>query len=167
MTLTEIIANSASFFSGLIIGIYFTKTQAISKIIYYIRTSVPKSHVRDQNMRASLHELYQRAVELMKENNLFLTDLGEEDFVAMLGTNRVYLSRALKMYAKCGYPTFVNNLRVQYIMNEFIKNPNLSASDMAAMAGFNSLTAFTRPFREVTGLTPGKWCIRYRLTGQI
>ena len=84
-----------------------------------------------------------------------------------LGTNKSYVARAIKLFEKVNYCTFVNHKRIEHALNEFRKRPDLRVNELAYMSGFNSSSAFTIAFKKEFGVPPGEWCRNYRMDIQI
>lgn len=125
--------------------------------------NILKSHVRKKSARNQSRVLYERMVLLCERDKPFLKpSLSEDDLAQMLGTNRAYLSRAIYLHGQCNYCTFIKRCRVRHSMDVFVKNPSLRVKDIAAVCGFNSETSFTNAFKECIGITPGRWCKKYR-----
>lgn len=155
------------FFAGVVTGDIWRPSvlARIERILSAIQLASKRAGHKSHYV--NLHEIYERAQVIMMKDNLFLQGVKEKQFVSMLGTNRIYFVRALKIYGHCSYPGFVNKMKIRYAVQAFIREPTMTATEMAAVAGYNSLNALTAPFKEEMYMTPGRWCARYRLTGEI
>lgn len=72
-------------------------------------------------------------------------------------TNTKYLSHIINKYKRKDFNTYVNALRVDYIINKMRDNPkylNYKISYLAEEAGFSSHSKFTTVFKNVAGLSP-------------
>lgn len=72
-------------------------------------------------------------------------------------TNTKYLSHIINKYRQKDFNTYVNALRIDYIINKLRDNPkylNYKISYLAEEAGFSSHSKFTTTFKHVTGLSP-------------
>lgn len=74
-----------------------------------------------------------------------------------LNTNRVYLSKSVNELKGQNFPQYLNELRIQYIINNLKENKNLQKFTVAAIAdeaGYNNAESFTNAFKKVTGTLP-------------
>ena len=80
-----------------------------------------------------------------------------EDAATYLGTNRTYVSNAMHIYAKKPYKAYVNDLRLEYAVSLFRKNPELTVGEVSRMARYNVPTTMSMAFRKKFGMTPRSW----------
>lgn len=86
------------------------------------------------------------------DNSLSLSSLA-----ARLGTNTKYLSYMIKTYKKSDFNNYVNELRVNYIIEKLKENPEwrqYKISALAAAAGFSSHSKFATIFKASTRVSP-------------
>lgn len=93
------------------------------------------------------------------ENKKQFTKIGltSSQMCSILNTNSKYLAYVLKTYRNSDFTFYLNNIRVNYIINELYKNPALSKykiASLAEMAGFASHAQFTKIFKEIKGMSP-------------
>lgn len=72
-------------------------------------------------------------------------------------TNTTYLSEIINREKGKNFNTYINELRINYICNKIHTNPeflNYKISYLAESCGFNSHSAFTTIFKNVTGISP-------------
>lgn len=75
----------------------------------------------------------------------------------MLNTNTKYLSHILNVHKNKDFNTYINNLRIQYIIHKLETDKNYKKykiSYLADSSGFSSHSKFTNVFKSVTGFTP-------------
>lgn len=75
----------------------------------------------------------------------------------MLNTNTKYLSYVLNTYKHKDFNTYINELRINYIIEKMEKNDefrNYKLSALAEECGFSSHSKFSAVFKSVTGLPP-------------
>lgn len=75
----------------------------------------------------------------------------------ILNTNTKYLSHVLNTHKNKDFNTYINELRVKYIIEEIEKNEvfkNYKISYLAEKAGFSSHSKFSAVFKSVTGFPP-------------
>ena len=74
-----------------------------------------------------------------------------------LSTNTKYLSRIINIYKGKTFIHYINDLRVEYILDELKVNTTLqryTILGIAKEASFNSAESFTAAFKKKTGITP-------------
>ena len=76
---------------------------------------------------------------------------------AELDTNIKYLSEVIKKYKDKNFNAYINDLRIQYIVNLLKTDSsylNYKVSYLAEITGFSSHSAFTSIFKSITGMSP-------------
>ncbi|KPE49131.1 helix-turn-helix domain-containing protein [Chryseobacterium indologenes] len=76
---------------------------------------------------------------------------------AKLGTNNSYLSEVINKHFGKNFNTYINELRIFYIIDKLNNNSkyrNYKISTLAEESGFISHSAFTIVFKKVTGTSP-------------
>ncbi|WP_299683058.1 tetratricopeptide repeat protein [uncultured Dokdonia sp.] len=74
-----------------------------------------------------------------------------------LSTNTKYLSNVINTYKGKTFVQYINDLRIEYILQELKVNPKLhhyTILSIAKEASFNSVNSFTTAFRKKTGISP-------------
>ncbi|MDC8099811.1 helix-turn-helix domain-containing protein [Chryseobacterium rhizosphaerae] len=72
-------------------------------------------------------------------------------------TNRAYLSKLVNELKGQNFPQYLNELRINYIIEELKKNKNLQKFTIAAIAdeaGYNNVDSFTNAFKKITNTLP-------------
>lgn len=75
----------------------------------------------------------------------------------MLGTNTKYLSHVLNTYLNKDFSTYINELRIKYIIEKIEQNKKLKNYKLSVLAeecGFSSHSKFSAVFKAVTGFPP-------------
>ena len=75
----------------------------------------------------------------------------------MLNTNTKYLSHVLNTYLNKDFNSYINELRIRYIIAKIEQNDvfkNYKISYLAEEAGFSSHSKFSAIFKSVTGFSP-------------
>ncbi|MGK6343832.1 helix-turn-helix domain-containing protein [Chryseobacterium sp. DT-3] len=73
------------------------------------------------------------------------------------GTNVKYLSAVIKKYKSDNFKSYINNLRINYIITKMesdIAYRKYKISYLAEITGFATASSFTKTFKEITGLPP-------------
>lgn len=105
--------------------------------------------------------IYNKVKESMEREQLFLRpDLSLKMLSRVIGTNTVYLSKAINRGYGCSFSIIVNKYRVEYIISEVLKTGG-NLEELAIKLGFWSRSTFYEVFRTHTGLTPKKYMEKY------
>lgn len=86
------------------------------------------------------------------DKNMNLDILSKE-----LNTNRAYLSRSVNELKGKNFSQYLNELRINYIIEELKTNTQLqkfTIASIAECAGYNNSVSFTTSFRKITGTLP-------------
>ncbi len=84
--------------------------------------------------------------------NLSLTSLAKE-----INTNTAYLSEIINKHKDKNFKTYLNELRINFIIDKLQNNPEYlqyKTSHLAEECGFNSRNSFTLVFKSITGISP-------------
>ncbi len=84
-------------------------------------------------------------------NKISLDDIAKEGFLSSS-----YLSKLFKSEMKMNLSTYINNVRVEK-SKLLLLDDSLSIMDVAMMVGFEEQSYFSKVFRNVTGVSPGKF----------
>jgi|GEM_PF-1654624 len=88
------------------------------------------------------------------ENSLTQQSLAKE-----LNTNSSYLSKVINVHKSKNFASYLKDIRITYAINHLKENPEIvktkSMIQIAEMYGFNSISVFTKCFKDKTGVTPG------------
>jgi AraC-like DNA-binding protein len=88
--------------------------------------------------------------------NNYTADISREGLARTVGMNPNYFGSQFREYTGKNINDFINELRVHDAI-ERLKNPDAGIMDVALATGFGSLSAFTRAFKHVTGITPSEY----------
>lgn len=139
----------------------YKKFQAflVEKWEYDSFTKSPKKTDDDKNYMSD-----EKALSILKS----LTKLEESEFFldkqislnvlsAKMGINQRYLTYVIKKHYETDFASYVNELRIDYIIKQLKNNPKYlkyKISYLAEECGFSSHSRFTINFKKVTGTTP-------------
>ena len=84
-------------------------------------------------------------------------DITVADLAAILNSNRVYVSEAVKQLYGESFCSFINRHRVEHAKQVIKDNMNTSMKSLALDAGYNSFTNFYRNFVRYAGVSPSEW----------
>ncbi len=114
------------------------------------KKSVNISEQKEQEIIEGLKEFEQHQGFL--ERNISLTNLA-----GTLNTNTIYTSYVLNNHYNKDFNTYINELRIRYIVQKLKENRDYSSykiSYLAEECGFSSHSKFSNIFKDITGLTP-------------
>ena len=93
---------------------------------------------------------------LMNEEKVFLEpDLNLIDLAQRLGTNRTYLSLAVKQFSGKSFSDYVNYARIMYAEELLLKGE--SPKNVEYSCGYISSSTFYRQFQKIAGAAPSVW----------
>lgn len=76
---------------------------------------------------------------------------------AQLDVNSKYLSETINKHYQCNFNTYINQLRINHIIEKLKTDPvfvNYKISYLAEYSGFSSHSSFSNIFKSITGLMP-------------
>lgn len=91
-----------------------------------------------------------------KEQPYLNPDFSVFDLEKATGISRHHLSQTFSLYYKTSFYMFVNQIRVQEVIEKFKNDKSTSILRIAYLSGFNSKTTFNRVFKLITGFTPSE-----------
>ncbi len=83
-----------------------------------------------------------------------------EDVARATGTNRTYVSSFINTRYGVTFREWINGLRLDYAKQLMTAGAGMPVSEVARLAGYLSLSYFTKTFKDNEGVTPGKWARR-------
>lgn len=108
-------------------------------------------------------EIYDRIVAYFETEKPYLrSDLIIDDLVKVVFSNKLYISRAISQITGRNFCQFVNYYRIMYSVEAFRQNPELKATELANLSGFNSLVSFSMAFRLYMNENPSDWIRKER-----
>lgn len=97
-------------------------------------------------------------LEKFEKSNLFISkNISLPYLAANFGTNTKYLSHIINTHRKRDFNNYINELRINYIIDKLKKDPQYRKYKMATLAeetGFSSASKFTMVFKKVTSVSP-------------
>lgn len=98
---------------------------------------------------------------MMKEEKVFLEpDLNLIDLAQRLGTNRTYLSLAVKQFSGKSFSDYVNYARIMYAEDLLLQGE--SPKNVEYSCGYISSSTFYRQFQKIAGASPSVWLKQQR-----
>jgi AraC-like DNA-binding protein len=97
-------------------------------------------------------------LEQFENNKGFLRkNITVETLAKEMETNRDYLSKSVNELKGKNFPQYLNELRINYIIEELKNNEKLRKHTISAIAediGYNSSESFSNAFKKITGTLP-------------
>lgn len=104
------------------------------------------------------NQLYAALDRLMREQERFRDpNLTREQVAAELGTNKLYLSRAISEHCSMTFLEYTNHLRLECAKATLLCDHTTKIEAIAACSGFNSVRTFYRLFQKYYRLTPSEF----------
>ncbi len=93
-----------------------------------------------------------------EEDKKFLSkDITLGNMAKKMNTNSNYLSKIINVYKKKNFSNYINDLRIEYVVNELKTSKKLRNYTVKAVAfeiGFKNSESFTKAFQKHTGIYP-------------
>ena len=134
------------------------KTQTEPKII------VPESDLLEETSKTpqfipqkTEHVILEKLIAFENGNDFTKKSLTLQSMAKELDTNTRYLSEIVNKHKQKNFNSYINELRVNYIINKLRTEPaflNYKISYLAEESGFTSHTSFSTVFKTVTGISP-------------
>lgn len=80
-----------------------------------------------------------------------------------LGTNVKYLSAIIKKYKGDSFKSYINRLRIDYIIHKIDSDPlyrKYKISHLAELSGFTTSSAFAKIFKDIIGIKPSEYIFK-------
>ena len=105
-------------------------------------------------------EILQKLKEFEISNEFLDKDMSMSVLIGRLNTNIKYFRQILKKHKNKDYNTYINELRINYILHKLQTDPqylNYKISYLADESGFSSHSKFSADFKKVTHLSPSQF----------
>lgn len=118
----------------------------------------PLSDVSVSRNESKENNLFNRLETLMTQQRVFLDPkLTREQVAAQLGTNKLYLSKAISEHCSMTFSEYLSQCRLEYA-RELLKTDHTTKIEAIAwMCGFSSVRTFYRHFQKAFQLTPSEY----------
>lgn len=132
----------------------FRQNVELDKYVSIIKKDFVKNEKKDSGEDISLFEKLER---YMKEFEPYKKpELSKADIVEALGTNRQYLTDAIKKETGKNYLDYINEYRLNYARHYLLLDVSVPISNIILDAGFASNATFYRLFKAKFGMTPNE-----------
>ncbi|WP_082113287.1 helix-turn-helix domain-containing protein [Kordia jejudonensis] len=92
-----------------------------------------------------------------KEKHYLINQISLKDVAKIVKTNSKYLSKIINSYKEKNFATYINDLRIDYLIDRIQHDPMYQKYTIKAIAeegGFSNSEGFFRAFQKKTGLKP-------------
>lgn len=115
----------------------------------------------ENRQEMTISNCWKNVERLMNEEKVFLEpDLNLIDLAQRLGTNRTYLSLAVRQFSGMSFSDYVNNARIIYAEELLLKGE--SPKNVEYSCGYISSSTFYRQFQKIAGSSPSVWLKKQR-----
>lgn len=138
--------------------------------LFVKRTGVKKDGIKNTNLqkpnisieKSEVFEKLHKAIQQWTSEKGFLNkNISLSSLATELNTNTAYLSQVFNKNIGVSFSEYISSCRVKYLISEVRKNPELmsnkSSIQIAEMAGFMSIDAYTSAFKRHVGKTPRQY----------
>lgn len=128
-----------------------------------LQKSHPESVLPDEQSEETAEErqrkeLVERLHDYLLSDRKFISaDINRNEIVSALGTNKNYLSEAVKAVTGKTLMEYIRNMQLEEARRLLDDNPEMTNENLAFDCGFNALTTFYRLFRKQYGITPNEY----------
>lgn len=131
--------------------LFFRRLRRISRL-----SSRDLSYLKDDS--ESLKKVFDKIERLMKEKKPYLNcDFSISMLAAAIFCSQTMVSRAINRMSGKNFCNYVNSYRVDYAAELMRKDRRLKISEIAKMAGFNSLPPFNSSFKIQMKMCPSQY----------
>lgn len=140
---------------------YLSDIMSYLKLIHQVpKTTIPieKLVVKNGSIPKETEELLLAKLDKFERGKKYLNkDISLAQMASLFETNTKYLSEVINKHKGKNVNVYINELRVQYIVEKLktdSKYLNYKVSYLAEECGFTSHSSFSAVFKNITGLTP-------------
>lgn len=95
-----------------------------------------------------------------KTDDFIKSDISLQNLAKKLETNTKYLSETINTHKQKNFNAYINELRINYIINKLKEKPiyrSYKIKYLAEESGFSTHSAFAAVFKSVTGMSPANY----------
>lgn len=129
---------------------------------------IPNNKIREQNISieekaksilsdAKLQDLRMKLEQFENNKEFLRKNITSDSLAKNLGTNRDYLSKSVNELKNKNFSQYLNELRINYIIEELKNNKKLRKYTISSIAddiGYNNSESFSNAFKKITGTLP-------------
>ena len=95
-----------------------------------------------------------KAIDYMRRN--YMRKITLEEVAAHVYLSPSYFSKIFKDETKCNFNTYLNKIRIESSKN-LLLNDKINLVDISNMVGFEDQSYYSKVFKKLLGITPGKY----------
>lgn len=107
-----------------------------------------------------------QSLESFEASNAYLENqISLKDVAKLVNTNSKYLSKIVNSYKEKNFTTYINDMRIEYLINHLQTETKYQKYTIRAIAeeiGFSNPEGFSRAFQKKTGLKPSYFIKKVR-----
>ncbi|WP_430408752.1 helix-turn-helix domain-containing protein [Kordia sp.] len=154
----------------LVLGIGFAiqyRKQKVYQLRFKEAINASKTNVNIQNQSTKEHKIavpediidgILQKLEIFEQEAQFTSNQITLNLLAKeFNTNPNYLSKIVNHYKKCSFSNYINQLRIEYAIEQLKNNPTYiryTIKAIAAEVGFNNVQSFSKAFYNMKGIKP-------------
>ncbi|WP_281990146.1 AraC family transcriptional regulator [Aquimarina aggregata] len=147
-------------------GVVYHKKQRTNKVVFNelmgkvqaLETSIPKETTKSMVIDDQKVVSILKGLDQLEHQQYFLKQRCNLQAMAKrLKTNATYLSKIINTHKQKNFKSYINELRVDYVITTLTDDPKFRKYTIKAIAqdiGFNNSEAFTKAFYKKTGIYP-------------
>ena len=129
------------------------------KIGNYVLDKAKKEVSEDSISRKGSWKYIHAACNYIRENSS--DNITQSEVAKEIGLSTYYFSKLFKQHMNMSFPTYLANIRVRSAA-ALLLDDNMSITECAFQAGFQSTTAFNKTFHDITGYSPREYRKLYK-----
>ncbi|MGH1383703.1 helix-turn-helix domain-containing protein [Kordia sp.] len=113
----------------------------------------------------TIQEILKQLAVFEEEKHYLTNQISLKDVAKIVNTNSKYLSKIINSHKGKNFATYINDLRIDYMITRIQHDPlylKYTIRAIAAEAGFSNQEGFLRAFRKRTGLNPSYFIKKVR-----
>ena len=150
---------------ALVINRFYTKKrfqEKIEKLMkeYEVSTFIDQSLKSEAATTINIdneYEILENFKTLIEKKEYLKPDFTQQSVAKKIKTNTTYLSNIVNKHYQKSFSNYLNELRINFVINEIITNSRYreyTTQAIAESAGFKNADSFTTSFKKKTGVTP-------------
>lgn len=113
---------------------------------------------RKENGANGKNKLFEETeLHMLQKRPFIRSEYGRKDLVQHMGTNEVYLSKAIREASDMTIQEYINSWRMEYAKQLLLEDMGQTIESVATSAGFTSIRSFYRLFKEAHGMSPNEF----------
>lgn len=131
------------------------KSAFICSCIWKIISVIDNGSSTQKNYSFTIH----KAIQLIRRH--YIQKISVSDIAASLNINRSYFCAIFKKEVGITPKEYIDNYRIS-AAQEILKQSNLTVAEIAESAGYNDTAAFSKAFKQKTGISPLSYKNQFR-----